>query len=262
MNKQIALYAGVALVIAGTVAAPSSVVLEAQQASRGVKVVVVASRISLTAHDAPLADVLTAIGREAGITVVLKGDVASPVTETVVNAPLDEVVRRLTRGHSVVLVYDSAPDRPDAVVLTEVRVRGVASDRVTVASQNRRETTAPSYSRHQLLLRSVRHELSESRRPELTAALRGAAPGNATKIVETLLERGAPVVKILRTTAMTDPDREVRRGAIRVLASLESHDAVEAVRATTGDADPMVRSEAITALRRLDAKLARKQSHQ
>jgi hypothetical protein len=259
MSKRIAVYAGAALVTTGAVAS-APIVCEAQQA-RGVSVAVAASRVTLSAQDAPLAEVLTAIGREAGITVVLKGDITNQVTETVVDAPLDDVVRRLTRGHSVVLVYDPAPDRPDHVVLTGVRVMGVASGRVTVASENRREMIEPNYFRHQLL-RSVRNELSQARSPDFTAALRRVSSRDATRIVQMLLERGAPVVRILRTTAMTDPDPEVRRGAIRVLASLDSHDAVEAVRASIGDVDPMVRSEATTALRRLDAERRRKQHRQ
>ena len=263
VTKRIALYVRVAaLVVAATVAAPSSVVLEAQQASRVVTVVVAGSLVSLTAQDVSLADVLTAIGRETGIAVVLKGDVSGPVTQTVVNAPLDEVVRRLTRGHSAVLVYDSAPDRPDGVVLTGVRVMGVASGRAAAVNGTPGESGAPTYSRHQVLLRSVRKELAQARSPELTMALRNAAPGNASRIVQPLLARGEPAVRILRTTAMTDPDPEVRRGAIRALASLASDDAVEAVRATIGDADPRVRSEALTTFRRLQSESQRKRPRQ
>jgi len=69
-------------------------------------------------------------------------------------------------------------------------------------------------------------------------------------------------VRILRTTAMTDPDPAVRRGAIRVLGSLASDDAAEAVRVALGDADPTVRSEALTTFRRLQSESQRKQPRQ
>lgn len=253
MTKRIAIYAGVALLTTALVSA-AVMVSHAQQVSRGLSVVVTDSRITLTAQNAPLADVLRTIAREAGIKVVLQGDVNGSVTESVVNAPLDELVRRLTRGHSAVLVYDQAPNRPDAVVLTEVRVTGAASGRVSVASDGARETTPQSTTYGSLsgaTADAPRHALSQLGQLALTTASRQSIADSATKLVQTLTKTGAPDVNGLRTTATTDPDPNVRLGAIQVLASLQNRESVEAVRAAIRDADPVFRSQALAVLRRL-----------
>jgi hypothetical protein len=51
------------------------------------------SRVSLTARETPLGDVLRAIGEQAGVKVVLRGDFNTLVTQTLADVPLDAAIR-------------------------------------------------------------------------------------------------------------------------------------------------------------------------
>jgi hypothetical protein len=90
-------------------------------------VTVKGSRLTVRAHEVRLADVLKAIGRQAGMRIVLKGDLNAPVTDAFTDLPLGEGIRRVARWHSVVLVYDPSPGTAQGVVLTAVWVTGSSS---------------------------------------------------------------------------------------------------------------------------------------
>src|SRR5262247_2377838 len=76
---------------AGATAFPPGQVLE---------VTATTSHVSLTARETPLADVRKAIGQQAGVKIVLRSELNTPVTATLDNVPLDEAIRRLSRWHS------------------------------------------------------------------------------------------------------------------------------------------------------------------
>jgi HEAT repeats len=243
-----ALCAVVSLAIVGGARAASSGAIGAQPTSQILDVTVTSSRVSLTAREIPLADVLTEIGRQAGVKMVLRDDLNTSVTETLANMPLDEAVRRLSRWHSVVLIYDQAIDRPDDVMLTEVWVTGSPSGRSRlgpgIAGMGGQLSAAAR--------EDERHALAQARNLQLAMALKQATSQDGTKIIETLLrERAVPVTLKSLRRALGDPDPEVRRGAIKVLASLGSPAAVDAIRGTLVDPHSGVRSEANAALRRL-----------
>lgn len=241
----------VVLLVAGSAAGTAaSVVFAAQPAGPFLTVTVTSSRMSLSAREAPLADVLAAIGRQAGVTMVLRGDLNFPVTETLVNVPVDEGIRRLSRWQSVVLIYGRSTDSVTRPVLSEVWVtsshpalagadpgsnravaRRVSSDDVRAPA---RPPTEPE--RWAQTLIAFNSANAETRREQIEALVR--AQGESA------------VVAALRDAATRDPAPRVRRAAIQLLASMGSPAALDAVRATLTDPDPGVRSEARTALRR------------
>src|SRR5262245_11863269 len=124
----------------------------ASTASQVLEVTATPSHVNVTAHETPLADVLRAIGQQAGVKIVLRGELNTPVTATLANVPLDEAIRRLSRFHSVVLIYDRTIDWTNDVMLAEVWVtgsrlgpdiasQGRMSGQPTVAAPARRTTT-------------------------------------------------------------------------------------------------------------------------
>src|SRR5262249_14807000 len=104
---------------AGSTASPPGQVLE---------VTATPSHVSLTARETPLADVLKAIGQQAGVKIVLRSELNTPVTATLDNVPLDEAIRRLSRWHSVVLIYDPSARGADDAALKEVWVMSAPAD--------------------------------------------------------------------------------------------------------------------------------------
>jgi HEAT repeats len=233
--------------VTGALLGATAFAASAELPGRVLDVAVESGRLSLRAHEARLADVLEAIGRQAGVRIVLHGDLDTPVTETFVNLPLDEGVRRLSRWHSVVLIYGPLLGRTKGQVLTEVWVMD-SSQAQGPAEQPARDKTP------RIDARAGARPPEDQRgwTSDLTTALKYGKSTNLDQTVETLVrEQGEyRVVAILREAATRDPDPRVRRGAIRVLASMNSPDAVDAVGATLRDPHPGVRYEADMALRR------------
>lgn len=127
------------LVIGSVAASAASPAFAAQPDGHVVKVTVTSSRVSLTARETPLDDVLAAIGRRSGVKMVLRGDLNSLVTETLVNVPLDDAIQRLSRWHSVVLICDGAPSEAGGTTLSEVWVtRSSPVDGGTDPDRNKR----------------------------------------------------------------------------------------------------------------------------
>jgi hypothetical protein len=118
-----AVFAIGSIVVSGVAGVPPSVVLAAQPNGQVLNVTVTSSRVSLTAHEAPLGEVLTAIGQQAGVKIVLTEDLDTPVTETLVDVPLDAAIQQLTRWHSVLFIYEEpGAVREENLGLTEVWV--------------------------------------------------------------------------------------------------------------------------------------------
>jgi hypothetical protein len=255
-------------VVAGPIAPGQGQVLE---------VSVTSSRVSVAVRETPLADVLTAIGQKAGVKVVLHGDFTTSVTQTLVNVPLDAAIQRLSRWHSVVLIYEPSARSSDEAVLREVWVTSAPAERrgsSPVANPGAAQPQVGAPHRGDLPATHGRQQVSPVSTPQhpttfkpspgsdlpslvidpqFAMALKRGGSESGTQVIAALVrERGmAGAVNILREVATRDPDQGVRRGAIKALASLGGADAIEAVRATLLDAHPGVRSEAQTALRQL-----------
>jgi hypothetical protein len=69
----------------------------------GVEVEVARGRLTLHTDGAPLAAVLRAIGEAGAFEVVLRGGFATPIRASFVDRPLDDAIRQLVAGHSVVI---------------------------------------------------------------------------------------------------------------------------------------------------------------
>jgi HEAT repeat protein len=264
-RRSVAVLALVVLIVSGrgaSVAGPATPL-----GPQPLEVAVTPSGVSLTARQTPLAQVLTAVGQQAGVKIILRGEFTTPVTETLVNVPVDAAIQRLTRWHSIVLIYGSAASGPAGTGLSEVWVTSGPADRgrqpavthldpAPGPGDSARSVSLPSESRiprrEPVVGGSVR-PVAQARNPGLATALRGETPEGEPSVADTLVrERGVQgAVLVLREAATREPDPGVRRRAIRSLASLDGPDVVEAIRATLNDDHPGVRSEAQAALRRL-----------
>jgi HEAT repeats len=238
----------VALLAMSSAAGPyASVALAAPPDGQVLDVTVESSRVSLVARDAPLADVLAAIGRQAGVKVVLRDALRTSVTATLVNVPLEEAIRRLSRWHSLALIYDRSTGSLNGSVLSEVWLRSPYPD-VAGGRHGRSEAAGPASSS------DCRAESRPETEPERLARKLVALKDPKTRtrhLQDLLLAHGEPaIVAALRGLATHDPASEVRRAAVELLASRGSLDAIEAIRATLADPHPEVREEAQSALRR------------
>jgi hypothetical protein len=106
----------------------ASVAFAAQPRREILDVTVKSTRVTLNARSAALADVLAAIGRQAGVKVVLRDALTTLVTATLVNVPLEEAFRRLGRWHSVVFIYARSTDSGNRPALSELWVSSPDAD--------------------------------------------------------------------------------------------------------------------------------------
>jgi hypothetical protein len=188
---------------------------------------------------------------------VLRGKLDIPVTETLVDVPIDEGIQRLTRWQSVVLVYDEPADGTDDVDLAEVWVAaapgGPEDHRVRapgVRSDDLRGDTPP---------------LSNSRRIGALAREHGSSavgilremvttnpsPGVRRRALQALARQpGVDSVTELREAAIRDPEPLVRHAAIRALGRMRSAEAGDALLLVLNDSDPGIRAVASSALAR------------
>jgi HEAT repeats len=227
-----------------------SVAFAAQPRDAILDVTVRSSRVSLKVRGAPLADVLGAIGRQAGVKVVLRDALRTSVTATLINVPIEEAIRRLGRWHSIVLIYDQPTDRAGRSALSEVWVTCPDAD---AASGLARGVVSAAAGASGEDAGAKGQSLSEPERwARALIAVKDASPEIRNQQIGALVSaHGEPaIVAALRQIATRDPAPRARRAAIQVLASMGTRGAIEAVRAALADTNPGVRSEANTALGR------------
>jgi hypothetical protein len=234
---------GFVVILAGVV---PTVVFAAQPTGKVLNVTVTASRISLIAREAPLANVLTEIARQSGVKLVLAGDLNTPVTETLANVPLDDAIQRLSRWHSVVLIYTSPQDRRVDPVLIEAWVTASFS-----AAAHNDQPAAPGQRTGVPTYVPAPEGVSRTT-PEATSPLQHRNPAVRIQGIQALVrEQGDSVsVEALRDFATRDPAPGVRLAAIRGLSSLNSPAAGLALEATLEDQDAAIRAAANSALGR------------
>ena len=216
-------------------------------------VTVTSSRLNLTARDARLGDVLLAIGQQSGVKLVLGGSLDTPITETLVNVPLDVAIQRLSRWHAVVLIYEG-PDRSvGAPALIEAWVTGphpsISTPMPAAAGPAHRD---PTPNTRAATAAAPRLSEESERWTRTLIAFKDANAETRTQQIDDLVKAHGEqaIVAALREVATRDPAPRARRSAVRVLASIEGPGARAALEATLNDSNPGVRSEARAALRR------------
>jgi len=242
--------------------------------------------LTVDVREAPLGDVVRVIGERAGARVIISNDITTRVTGSFTRVPLEEGIRRLVRGHSLVLVYAPSGSRAAAGVLSEIQVIGSSrladvqtrthvltgsdADSADHAGQlravgmlaGRRDAAAAAdlarmlsadpdpVIRTQAATALGRVGTAEAA-TALTAALGDQAVSVRVQGVHALrMVEGVRALGRLREVLTRDPDSRVRRAAARALAELPGEDARWALEVGTSDPDDSVREEVAGALER------------
>ncbi len=104
--------------------------------------------LALAVRDTPLADVLRAIGEEAGFKVAIHNDLSIRVTKSFAGVRLDKAIRRLVGDITMVMIYAPSRDEAEPGRLTEIRLYKVPEPRVAAKQQTLAVAGVPFSGRH------------------------------------------------------------------------------------------------------------------
>ena len=220
--------------------------------------------LTVDLRDAPLAEVLRAIGERAGLKVAIDGEASSLVTESFAGVPLEEGIKRLVGDASLVFKYAASPGDASAVALSEVwiYVRSPGDQEVTGADVNEQPDVATSENWvNQALLRpepvarldAVR-ELARQPEEATVGVLGQILSGDEDPIVRreaaaALGRVGGAEAAAALTPALSDKEPAVRMQAVRAIGRIGDDGGAQALGAVlSGDPDPLVRRLAVRAL--------------
>jgi hypothetical protein len=172
--------------------------------------------VSVEARDAVLADLLHAIGKQAGVEVTIHSGGADRVTQSFAGVGLDDAIKLLAKGKDVVLVYSTATNKA-GTNLVEVRLFAASAPGGRVVTQQGR----------------------------------GAAQSQAGKSMGDQTRQARPDGVASQVAKLTDADVTVRREAAMALATRPDKQAVGALRAAAEDQDAVVRTVALITLGQL-----------
>jgi hypothetical protein len=184
-------------------------------------------RLSLRVDGAPLAEVLRAIGEAAGFPVVLDGMLATPVSQSLTDEPLEDALRRLLGTNGMVVVRRHEADE-NVSSIAEIRV---------VARPGKAPPEAAA---------------TEPPARELAAADGDEAPWDRARFRQAHLDLRWPPSKEDILVELAEPDLAARVAAVPKVAVLEPREAVRVLSDIVAEEpDQLVRSRAIAALARL-----------
>jgi hypothetical protein len=233
----ISLAGGVAPTAAGAEAeslAPSSIEVSAEH-----------DRLTVSAHEAPLDEVLQAVGAEAGVAIEIRGDLTSPVTSAFVDVPLEEAIRRLLRGHSYTLYADDGEGE------RRIEISVIATSYAPAATAAAAKAAPPGTVQDKLLrIRALSGRKDAVAIAEL-GRLAGSDPSAAVRsqAVAALGRLNVPDALPSLSQALTDQSPAVRIQALRGVKSVKGDAAISDLQAVVGyDSDPAVRRQAVRLL--------------
>jgi hypothetical protein len=218
--------------------------------------------LTVDVRDARLADVLHLIGERAGLQVSIDDAVGDLITAVFNDVPLDQGIRRLVRGNSLVLLYVSPKGSEGTPQLTEVRVYGAAppGDHTPGRAELRADGEAaakpmtpvrdPDPRVRAEAVAGLKEIGGEHAAWGLTAALRDDDPSVRLEAVRALSAvGGATARKALATELRKDPDPQVRLEAARTLAPFAGQEEVRrALNGAKSDQDGSMREAATSIL--------------
>jgi hypothetical protein len=266
-----------ALLASLLVAATMGVVATSRVAAEGVElsVVVEGGVASIEARDAPIADVLRAIGERGGVVVTVEGEAGDYISRSLDRVPVREAIGLLLREIPSAVIYKTSVGE-----LVEINVRftgggspsGVpgaaqpgapgttSADPSAVTSASEELAVDPDDPREDRLafVRSAARapkkdglgELALLVREDEDATIRVAAAGALGRLRSG--EAGEALV-----LALADRDRRVRRAAARALGAFGDEQAIGALeRVLLEERVPAVRQMAVYALSRMSGEAA------
>jgi HEAT repeats len=201
--------------------------------------------LTLEAGGAPLAEVLRAIGRAGAFEVVLRGAFATPVRESFADRPLEDAIRHLVEGHSVVLLRADSNPASGAAALAEIRViENPALAASEDAGRDEPSGAGAEVAQDDAADERAREEGTDA--PLDREAFRLANLGKPPPTREDIL------------LELDDPDQAERVAAVPKVGSLAPQAALDILAGVFAEEDDgLVRSRAVAALTRLEGPAAR-----
>jgi len=201
------------------------------------------NELTVDVRGTPLADVLRAIGERASIDVTLRGDFSAPVTASFAGVPLEEGIRRLVPGHSLVVTYAGSSGTPGANAVTGiVVVSGSAGSPAPMSVERERPTPGGNGD-------------TSVAAPATNAPLTGWVDDIRALTGEADLGSRAALARLTEISA-SEPAGAVREQAVAAIGRLAGVDIEPALTAALADADASVRLRAVRGLRRTGTETA------
>jgi len=242
-----------------------------------IEVGVAEGRLTVTVRDAPLDEVLQAVGDEAGIAIRMRGDLATPITTSFADVPLEDGIRKLLRGHSYTLMAgDAEPGSSIEISVFAASPAGTVGTARAAAAPNdeqarlqriralERRNDAAAIAELTRLAEGDASPLVRSRAvaalgrlktqdalPPVTLALADQSPVVRVQALQGVRNlKGAAAITELQATVGYDPDPTVRRQAVRLLSGIQSPEVPWLLKQAMADTDAAVSREATRAARR------------
>ena len=215
--------------------------------------------LTLTVTNVPLADVLQAMGEQAGFKVIVHRDLDTSVTASFTRFPLDRAIFRLVGDTSMVMIYTAFQGDVGPGPLAEVHLYSTPSTRVVAAGQ----PTGAGETGRGARLRDVRTLVEQ---PDYAAVddLAWIVVEDEDPVVRRMAAAGLGMVGgdqavAALAQALADEDNTVQTRAIYALSKIGDDEAARALgEVLTGDSDAQMRRHAARALARLGSEEARR----
>ncbi len=192
--------------------------------------------MTLKAHDAPLGQIIRAIGQRLGVKVTIAGDLDTRITRSFTAAPVDEVVRRLTRDAITAIFYHPPDEGTDGS-------RKIAEIRVYAVQQNRRRPAARE---------PGTRETGKGLDSALLAELESDDRGKRIRAVQKLGYSGeSAAIGVLERVLKEEGDPALRGQAASALGRIGNERAIPALERALDDDHQAVRVQAVRALARI-----------
>ena len=209
-------------------------------------------QITVSAARVTLDELLTVIARECHVAIRTAGAAQRIVSADFFAEDFERAMRRLLRGQSYVLSYDSA--RPGADNWLQILDdAGVAPDGGWLIPPGDPEAHGDALEAIYLLAETA----ADTRLGTLRTLLTAADTTRRMAAVETLAEIGGDDAVMLLASALYDTDHEVREAAADALGQIGGVLAARELRRHTGDPDPVVRLAVADNLEEIDTTTRR-----
>ena len=200
-------------------------------------------RLTVDVRDAPLAEVLRAVGERVGVDVTLQGDLSAPVTQSFAGVPLEDGIRRLARGHSVMVTYGAPAGDAEPAKVAGVWVMATQPSTARASIDFAPSTSSAGAP-------AVKDEAATGESP--------LAPriGEIGRLAEDADHGSAAAILRLGEIGSADADAELRQQAVAALGRLTDPAAESMLVAALGDEEVDVRLRAVRGLRRFGTDTA------
>ncbi len=241
------------LILQGQVAQGETTHSEAAGKAAAIEVSIQAGMLTLRASNAPLAEVLNAIGEHAGMEIVLKGDLSNPITQSFSGMALDQGLQRLLDGANFVMIYGSVHDEGSPRPLVELRVYGGVAGEIATTGESAEELAEGAAAARRAVMLGIAPQAEGDM--GLHEDIVGLERDDRIHAMRWLADLGdtAAVTTLGRFLAL-DKVSSVRSEAAMALSNIGGEAAVKALELGLGDDNPDVRFQVVDALSGIDGR--------